>query len=474
MLQRVGQSVPLAAALMVGCFVLAIGHGEITEADAHQVYQVAKSMVTHLDFNSNLGRREGVVGRNGVRYSKYGIGGSLLMAVPYALAKPVTKILPAHTQQIEQAAVWLLMPLCAVLLVLVLYRLGTLMGASDPAALLVAIGAVFGTFLLSYVQEFFTEPMSTLFIAAAVMLAVERRASWAGAAFGMAMLIRPQFVVLAPLLVLYLLVAHGRRAALLSLPPLAVALAIVLGYDYIRFGNITNTGYDGKEGFTTPILKGSFGLLFRPSKSLFLFAPASLLIPAALIDGWRSRRNLTVLLSLFFLATFVMSATWFSWEGGWSWGPRLLLPALIPLLALLAPWASGSRRRMQLLGAAFAAGLLVSLSTVIVSTEAQQLHHPTPRPGPGIVAQIELIPKTISKTLNNAAHSGAKGALGKHRLYANTWQVGVLRSLGWSGFTAAMLITLMLLAGAAFGALSLRSAMRARAAIPDKRSLAAT
>jgi hypothetical protein len=472
MLWRVGQSVPLAVALMVGCFVLAIGHGEITEADAHQVYQVAKSMVEHGDFNSSLGHREGVRGRNGARYSKYGIGGSLLMVAPYALAKPFAAALPGHKQEIEQAAVWLLMPICAVLLVLTLYRLGLRMGAGEAAALLVAVGAVFGTFMFSYVQEFYTEPMSTLFIAASVLLAVERRASWAGAAFGMAMLIRPQFVVLAPALVLYLLIVHGRRAALLSLPPLAIALAIVLGYDYIRFGSLTDTGYRGKEGFTTPILKGTVGLLFRPSKSVLLFAPAILLVPAALIDGWRSRRELTVWLSVIFLVTFVMSATWFSWQGGWSWGPRLLLPALVPLLAMLAPWASGSRRRMRLLAAAFAAGLLVSISTVIVSTEAQQLHRPVPHPGPGIVSQIELVPGTISRTIAHAVGSSA-GALGKHRLYANTWQVGVLRSVGLSGFTLAMLITLVLLAGAVYGAVSLRSALRMSSAAPDGHALAA-
>lgn len=457
--------------MTVACCFLAIGHGEITNADAHQVYNVAKSIVNHQDFNSSLARREGVLGRDGARYSKYGIGESLLMAVPYALAKPFAIAL-GHREKIEQAAVWLLMPLCAVLLVLVLYRLAMLLGASDAAALLVALGVVLGTFLLSYLQEYGSEPISALFVVLSVLLAVERRPAWAGAAFGMAMLVRPQFVVLAPALVAYLLIAHGRRAAMLALPSLGVALALVMAYNYVRFGSVTDTGYQGHEGFTYPVLKGTAKLLFNPAKSLLLFAPATLLIPAAFIDGWRSRRAVTALLAVIFLVTFVMSATWSSWEGGWSWGPRLLLPGVVPLLVILAPWASRSRKRMRLLTGAFAAGLIVSAATVIVSTEAQQLDHPAPTPGPEIVRQIELIPATISRTIHSATHSGTE-LRGRHRLYVNTWQVGVLRTAGWGGFAVAMFITLFLLAGAVFGAFSLRSALRAKTGTRDARVLAA-
>lgn len=439
--------------------MLAIEHGQIPEADSHQILQVAKSIVNDQNFHSGLGRHEGVVGRDGVRYSKYGLGGSILMAVPYALAQPFATALPSHTKQIEEAAVSLLMPLTAVLLVFVLYRLGLRLGASEGAALLVALGAVFGTYALPYVQEFYADPITALFLAAAVLAAVERRPAWAGAALGAAMLVRPQYAVLAPLLVAYLVLADGWRAALRSLPTLGAGLALVLAYDYVRFGSVTQTGYSGNEGFTFPFFKGAVKLLFNKDKSLLLFAPATLLIPAAFVDGWRSRRLVTVLLSLIFVAAFVMSATWFSWEAGWSWGPRLLLPGVLPLLAILAPWASRSRTRMRLLGAMFALGLLVSVSTVVVSTEAQQLQHPAPTPGPEVVRQVKLVPATIRRTIEHAAHSSGR-ALGQHRSYVNTWQVGVLRAEGWSGFAVAALITLCLLGGALVGALALRSALQ--------------
>jgi hypothetical protein len=462
-----GLRVRQSLSVLVGCCFLAFGHGEITNTDAHQVYNVARSMVNHVDFNSSLGHHEGVLGRNGERFSKYGIGESVLMAIPYAVARPFALALPSDAEKIEQAAVWLLMPVCAVLLALILYRLGMLLGASDVAALLVALGTVFGTCLLPYLQEYGSEPVSGLFLVLSVLLAVERRPAWAGAAFGMAMLVRPQFVVLAPALVLYLLIVYGRQAALLALPTLGAALALVLAYNYVRFGSLTNTGYRGNEGFTTPILHGTASLLFNPDKSLLLFAPVTLLIPAALLDGWRSRRGLSVLVAVIFLVTFVMSATWFSWQGGWSWGPRLVLPGLVPLLVVLAPWASRSRRRMRLLATGFAAGLIVSFATVIVSTEAQQLDHPVPTPGPEIIRQAELIPATISRTIHSAANSGGVVGGGKHRLFANTWQVGFLRTAGWSGFAVAMVLTLLLLAAAVFGALGLRSALRAKASALD-------
>jgi len=450
----------LAAALTIACWLLAIGHGEITTSDGHEVYAVAQSIVDHQDLNSSLARGEGVKGQHGAYYSKYGIGASVLAAIPYVLAKPLARALPSRRDKIEQAAVSLLMPACIVLLVLALYRLGMLLGASEVSALLVAGGAVFGTFLLPYAQDFFTEPITVLLLVLSVLLAVERRPGWAGGAFGMAILVRPQLVVLAPALVIYLLIADGRRAAVLALPWLGVAVALVCAYNAVRFGSLTDTGYRAPvdPGLTTPIWRGTAGLLFDPAKSLLLFAPVTLLLPAAFADGWRSQRLVIALLSVMFLATFVMAAMWHSWEGGWSWGPRLLLPGLVPFLVILAPWAGRSRQRARLLATALAAGLIVSFATVIVPTQAQQLDRPPPRHGPEIVRQAALIPTTIRRTIHSAAGDHAHG--GNHRRYVNTWQVGVLRDTGWSGFAAASVVTFFLLAGAAFGAVSLRSALR--------------
>ena len=48
--------------------------------------------------------------------------------------------------------------------------------------------------------------------------------------------------------------------------------------------------------------------------------------------------------------TFATAALWFAWHGGWSWGPRLLLPGLVPAIAAIGPWISmRSRQRVAAL-----------------------------------------------------------------------------------------------------------------------------
>ena len=362
------------------------------------------------------------------------------------------------------------MPICIVCLVLALYRLGTVLGASETVAMLVAAGAVFGTYALPYAQDFFTEPISALFLVVSVLLAVQRRPSLAAAAFGAAILVRPQLVLLAPAFVAYLLVAHGRRAAMLAVPSLGVAVALACAYNAYRFGSLIDTGYRPPvdPGFTTPVLRGSAGLLFDPAKSMLLFAPVTLLLPAAIAAGWRTLRLVTALLAAVFTVVFVMSATWHSWQGGWSWGPRLLLPGLVPLLVILAPWADRSRQRLRMLAAALAVGFAVSFSAVIVPPQAQQLDRPLPSPGPEIIRQVELIPTTISRTIESAGDD-RRGGEGNHRRYVRTWQVGVLRESGYSAFAAALVITLLLLACSALGAVRLRCALRAGIAASGER-----
>ncbi len=77
-----------------------------------------------------------------------------------------------------------------------------------------------------------------------------------------------------------------------TLPPLAIAAAITVAYNLVRFGDALEFGY--KEpvdpGFTTPLWEGARGLLLSPEKSIVLFAPAVVLVPFALAALWRAGR----------------------------------------------------------------------------------------------------------------------------------------------------------------------------------------
>jgi hypothetical protein len=72
-------------------------------------------------------------------------------------------------------------------------------------------------------------------------------------------------------------------------------------------------------------------LLFDGTKGLLWLAPATLLA----VVGWffvaKKKPMHTAALLFGFVAFFILAALWKYWDGGWCFGPRLIVP-VIPLL----------------------------------------------------------------------------------------------------------------------------------------------
>ncbi len=157
-------------------------------------------------------------------------------------------------------------------------------------------------------------------------------------------------------------------------------------------------------GFTTPLFEGLWGLTLSPAKSVFIFAPVALLLGPALWQLRRSGSGATLFLTANLMTTLLIAATWTAWEGGWAWGPRLLLPGLVPAIAALAPWMGHASWRRGAVVAVLIAGFVVSLPTVFVPTRAQQLDGNNF--APEIVRQAELIRPTVSKSIRSLGGVG--------------------------------------------------------------------
>jgi hypothetical protein len=335
------------------------------------------------------------------------------------------------------------MPLIAAALVVATYLLARRLGAHAGPALLVAGGSVVGTFLLPYTKEFFSEPLAALGIVVAVERTLARRPAAAGVGAAVAILARPQSLLFAPLLLLILLRRQGVRAALAAAGPIGAGVLVTVGYNLARFDNPLHFGYQD-QGFTTPFLEGTAGLLLHPAKSVLLFAPLVLLVPFALARLWQAERDALVLIAGNLAITFVITATWFSWMGGWAWGPRLLIPGLVPAFAAIGPWLSSQRRR-QVAAILLAVGFLVSAPALVVSTQAQQLDTPQPAVGPGIVRQAELVGPVTGHTVEQLYAADRDGR--NYLRYLSVWQVGAARVFGRPGLLLALVGTLVLLAG---------------------------
>jgi hypothetical protein len=285
----------------------------------------------------------------------------------------------------------------------------------------------------------------------------------AGVALAFAILARPQSAAFAPLLLVYLALREGDgirvAPALRAVPPLAVAVAITLAYNLYRFHDALQFGYrpPADPGFTTPLPEGTAGLLFSPEKSVLLFAPAVVLVPFAVVALWRPRRALVALVLAICAVAWVLAATWWSWQGGWSWGPRLILPAVVLALALVAPWIGTRTARLRTAAALFALGFALSFSAVLAPAGMQQLERPHDD-GPQLVRQYTELPQVARRSLRAARSEAARG--GDYRRYLAVWQAGITRQFGPWGWLPAALGSLLLLAALVAVALPLRASIR--------------
>lgn len=442
----------------VALFLLLVGQAQVTVLDGSSMLAVAHSLVH--DGTLAVPPELGVAGHDGLFYSKYGLLLPLLASVPVALVQPIGAI-AGRVDLLEAAAAASLMPLVCGALAAALFALGRRLGAPRPAAALVGAGTVLGTYVLPYGRDFFTEPLVALGLVVMVERALARRELQAGAALALAVLARPQSAVFAPLLLAFLALGDGDglRAAARALAPLAAVAAVTVAYNLVRFADPLEFGYRPPvdPGFTTPLLGGTAGLLLSPEKSVVLFAPAIVLVPLAAVALWRRRRAIVALVLALFAATWALAATWHSWQGGWSWGPRLVIPGVVLALALVGPWIGTHATRLRVAALLFAAGFVLSFSAVLAPAGLQQLDRPT-SDGPQLVRQYAEVPQLTRRSLRAARSTAARDD--DYRRYLAPWQAGIMRQFGPWGLLPALLGTLALLAALVWVVRSLRPRLR--------------
>jgi len=427
--------------------LLLVQAGQVTSSDGASMLATAKSIVNDRDLTVPPG--DGVeVGRDGKTYSKYGLGLPLVAAVPLAAAKPIAAVV-GKDREIASFVAASLMPLVVAGIVVLAYLLGRRLGGSSGTALAVALGIAFGTFLMPYSKDFYSEPLVCLALLGCFLCVHTARDELAAVALGYACLTRPQTLLLVPVFLVLIGLRDRRRV----LPAAAIigGFVLVMGlFNWVRFDDPLKFGYAG-EGFHGDALVAGKGLLFGSTKSVLLFAPCIVLVPFALWSLRSKARTVCALMAANLILVFGTNLLWHDWRGGWSWGPRLLLTGVVPALPALAPWIRGVRARVYLVVGLFALGFLVSLPAMVVPTQAQQLDdRAVPRTAPAVARQYELIEPTARYTADHLYNKAPPGS-GSHRKYLWLWQVNMSRALGRKGLFAAALLTAVL---AVFAALA--------------------
>jgi hypothetical protein len=312
----------------------------------------------------------GAWGSDGRYYAQYGVGQSLLAVPFYLLGRGVYRLTGWGTEGfVTRAAAMLLNPLALSLLGGALYCLARRLGYERRAAVSVALVVCLATPLLVYSKTFFSEPLVALALSIAVLAALVGSegtpGGWVncGAALGVAVLIKPVTLVVAPAFFVFAaLRREGRwRALALVACPLALALAGVGSYNLARFGSPFDTGYR-TAAWNVPVWVGLPGLLLSPGKGLLWYCPPLVLGLMGFVPLARRRPRVAVLLGCVSGLYLLVHSIYNHWHGGGAWGPRLILP-VVPLLILsAAEWFQRPPRRV--LGR-LALALLVVLGFVI-------------------------------------------------------------------------------------------------------------
>jgi hypothetical protein len=124
---------------------------------------------------------------------------------------------------------------------------------------------------------------------------------------------------------------------------------IVCGwYDYIRFGNIFESGYglvadtvlSGHKMFESAPLPTLAAMLFSPGKSIFLYNPVLLLLPLCVYGFYRRHKVVALAMFSAILGDFVFHSFFTAWAGDYAWSIRYQVPLLpflvLPLVVLLS------------------------------------------------------------------------------------------------------------------------------------------
>lgn len=340
--------------------------------------EMVKSIVDRSDVAIPEGM--GIRGNDGREYSLFPVG-SVLMALPLYLAERATGLpfLVSMMNQFAGAATALLVFLfCASL------------GYSKRASLGTACLYGLGTFAWHYAKDPGDHTLETFLVLLSVYsmsrYAGDRRVIAvivSGASIGFAVITRYTSVLVLPALFLIMLSPHLRRhggrsgasslarAFILFAGAALPFVAIGLWYNYLRFGNIIETGYGlmakrlGVDFFSaTPLLTGLKGFLLSPGKGFFYYSPVAILFFFSIarfvrrhpVQGW----SFTYLI----LSYLLLLSRNIYWHGDWAWGPRyifVLTPFLmIPVAALL-----DSKRWEKGIGVRIAVYALAGLSLAV-------------------------------------------------------------------------------------------------------------
>jgi hypothetical protein len=291
-------------------------------------------------------------------------------------------------------------PIVGALACTVYFRLSRILNFRTSVSLISTL--IFGlcTIFLPYSRTFLSEPLTGLLLMSGFLFAFKSSrqnpypAFLSGLFLAMAAVNNYVAMFSFAAIFLYVLFQDGKLKEKLSqhtlkdarlwvLPVFGLAAFLwVSWYDKLVYGSIIggrmhffktapNLLYpDGLTGFAYPIFAGLYGFIFSPGDSIFLFSPPLLVALVAWPKFLKTDYKKAVALLSVPLVYLLVHSKFGDWWGGYSWGPRFLVPVTGLLLLPLGIFIEGfSRLRLSgkaALTAVILAGLYVQFTATIL------------------------------------------------------------------------------------------------------------
>ncbi len=355
------------------------GQGSIQSADGKIMFLLTQAMVENhsVSFSEIVSLSD----TPGPHYSKYGLGMSVLAIPFYLFGKLLSFLLGIEASLATQFTVSMINAMLTALSCLMVFRIATeRFEFTLRIGLFLALGFGLSTIAWYYSEDFMSEPATTFFLLSAVYWVTGKdRATrdllWAGTFLALAVSCRLAALVVIPGFIFYQWMVWAESAEkdikqlvmdlLRPAIPVVAVLMLIMIYNYLRFGGPLETGYEKISG---RFLLGFFGILFSPGKSLFLFNPLTLFGCLAFMFFLREQRKTALLFGWLIVSHLVLFSFWHSWQGGMSWGPRLMLVVLpyliLPIGFLLREHKQAVKIPVLL---ALVVGILIQLPSVTVN-----------------------------------------------------------------------------------------------------------
>jgi hypothetical protein len=325
---------------------------------------VAESIVTRHNVTVPVGL--GIPGPDGQIYSTWYPLQSLL-SLPFVMAASGTaRLLHIPLHFLAATFVGVVPAVCTAASVAFVALISLQLGSTPQGARRAALCFAAGTIAMVYARTFYAEPLLSLLVSGGIYLVFIRsnRSIRVAALIALlAVLAKPTGILLGPALSAYLFWKKTpTRFALTPAVGAGLGLFLYSLYNLLRFGNPWYFGPPWVFSLSA-LPEGLAGLLFSPGRGIIWYCPAVLLAILGLRRAAKTKPIEALLISALFIGFLGLHSLVPYWHGGWSWGPRYLLPVLPGMMAmtsLLEGRAAKALLVLSLLGFVLNAPTLVS------------------------------------------------------------------------------------------------------------------